>query len=251
MEFVLVVIVMGFIVPILLTKAMERSQFKWLEPRLREAWTLVFCFLTVYLLQSENMLRGGAMLHEYTKNRPWLGYVVCAVLGAIILCGYWWFTGTISSAAKPESQAARDVRLEQNVQEWLSTYGKVEKLNDPECYFNFNVQSLSKKQITVLRKKDFAQLIQVAARVSWPPDIDDKINRLPEIKKKDLFNELGIELVKAKIQFNMKISEHYILVVQNVTISDSLDSDTILKALSDVDGALIIIQTRMSIALHL
>lgn len=99
MEF-LFVIVMVFIAPVLVEMGIKRGHARWLEPWLREAWAILFCFLTVYLVSHDKILAATAMLHGYWKTRPIIGYVVLGCIGALIFCGYWWFTGRFSSPSE-------------------------------------------------------------------------------------------------------------------------------------------------------
>src|ERR1051326_8829731 len=82
------------VLPVLINKSTEGEQFAWVKPWLRELWTLVFVFFSVYFL-SEPQGRSIFMKAHSSLHGVW-GYLICAILGAAALCLYWWFTGKIT-----------------------------------------------------------------------------------------------------------------------------------------------------------
>jgi hypothetical protein len=91
MEIVLTLI-LAFIVPALVEIAMKRGHFRWLESWFREAWAVLICFLTIYILWQSKSQEYAMSLHGYFKNHVIAGYVFAALVGAIIFSGYWRFT---------------------------------------------------------------------------------------------------------------------------------------------------------------
>jgi hypothetical protein len=99
MEF-LFAVVLALVGPVLIELGIRRGHARWLEPWLREAWAILFCFLTVYVMLQDKTQAATAMLHGYWKTRPITGYAVFASIGAVIFGGYWWFTGRFSNPSE-------------------------------------------------------------------------------------------------------------------------------------------------------
>lgn len=84
-------VVATVVLPVLINKSTESGRFDWIKPRLRQIWTAIFAFFSLYLLQKPAAMEVAMKLH--TRLPGPLGYVVAAICGALLLCGYWWFTG--------------------------------------------------------------------------------------------------------------------------------------------------------------
>jgi len=82
----------SLIVPMLINKSTEKGRLDWIEPHLRIIWTVLFIFFTMYLLQKP-VISGVIMEFRKWFNNPMLGYLVWALIGATVFCGYWWFSG--------------------------------------------------------------------------------------------------------------------------------------------------------------
>jgi hypothetical protein len=91
---VLVFLVSTLILPVLVNKSTERGRFDWLHSHLRRIWTGLFAFFSVYFLLKPDVKETMMKLHQRTSP-SWLGYLVCALIGAALLCGYWWLTGRL------------------------------------------------------------------------------------------------------------------------------------------------------------
>jgi hypothetical protein len=59
----------------------------------RLTWIAIFIVLSFYILQKEPVLDVVMDLHQRWKG--WAGYTVFGLFGALLMCGYWWFTGAI------------------------------------------------------------------------------------------------------------------------------------------------------------
>jgi hypothetical protein len=92
-------LILAFVVPPLIELAMKRGRLLWLESWFREAWMLIFCFLTVYMLYQPNVT---TTLHRYLRLQGIFGYVVWMVVGAAIFGGYWKFTERFAQPNNPE-----------------------------------------------------------------------------------------------------------------------------------------------------
>jgi hypothetical protein len=97
LEFILL-LVATFVAPIVLDQSNRRKHFEWVGPWLREAWAFLFAFLMFYLLWSPVGKELAMKLHPYWRTYPWLGYLIFGFLGAAVFCGYWWFTGRLTTA---------------------------------------------------------------------------------------------------------------------------------------------------------
>lgn len=84
------------VLPILVNKTTEKGRFDWIHPHLRWLWTVVFAFVSLYLLEKP-MLREATMRTKESLDHasPVWGYIFCGIVGASLLCGYWWFAGKI------------------------------------------------------------------------------------------------------------------------------------------------------------
>jgi hypothetical protein len=88
---VLFVLASLVVIPVLINKSTEGERFDWIKPHLREAWTLVFVFVSSYFLSKPS-------IWEFTMNAskqwsPWVAYPLVAVTGALLLSGYYWLAG--------------------------------------------------------------------------------------------------------------------------------------------------------------
>jgi hypothetical protein len=108
--FVLVTLVL----PVVIERTTE-GRFKWIKVYERQIWTAIFAFLSLYLLNRPEAVEVAVKLHNYIA-RPWLGYVLAGVLGGLLLCCYWWFTGLV--AAQTPVHSSQDLHaLQQTKQE--------------------------------------------------------------------------------------------------------------------------------------
>jgi len=101
--------VLSWVLPVVINKTTE-GHFHWIKPHLRLAWAVIFVFFSAYLLQKPAALEITMKLHRSWPGMA--GYVVSALLGAVLLCGYWWMTGKMLTAqphtteeSKPEGQS--------------------------------------------------------------------------------------------------------------------------------------------------
>jgi hypothetical protein len=78
------------VLPVLINKSTE-GRFDSIKPFLRHIWTVIFAFFSLYLLQKPVAMEIAMKLH--TRLPGHWGYIVAAICGALLLCGYWWFTG--------------------------------------------------------------------------------------------------------------------------------------------------------------
>jgi hypothetical protein len=87
--------------PVLINKSTEGERFDFLKPYLREAWTGVFVFLSVYYLTKPEAME--FLMKAHSSLPGYKGYFLAAVLGATVLCGYWWFAGLTVSPTGQKS----------------------------------------------------------------------------------------------------------------------------------------------------
>jgi hypothetical protein len=64
---------------------------------LRPTWIAVFIVLSLYVLQKQIVLDFVMNLHQ--RWHGWIGYTVFGLLGALLMCGYWWLTGVMLKPA--------------------------------------------------------------------------------------------------------------------------------------------------------
>jgi hypothetical protein len=84
------------VLPVIINKSTEGGRFNWAYPHLRRLWTAIFAFYSFYILQKPGALEIIMKAKEnLDTTSPILGYAVCAVVGALLLCGYWWFAGKL------------------------------------------------------------------------------------------------------------------------------------------------------------
>ena len=98
------------VLPVVINLSSESGHFNRLKPYLREIWTFLVAFAGIYYLATPSVKEVMMAIHERVPVAGWIGYTVCAVAGASILCGFWWFTGKVI-APPPESSAARVTRI--------------------------------------------------------------------------------------------------------------------------------------------
>jgi hypothetical protein len=98
---ILLTLVLAFGAPVLIDIAKKRGHLKWLEPWFREAWVLLICFLTIYILWRPESRQTAAIMHGYPRNHRVVGYLICASAGALIFSAYWRFTERLASAPIP------------------------------------------------------------------------------------------------------------------------------------------------------
>jgi hypothetical protein len=79
------------VLPVLINKSTEGERFDFLKPYLREAWTVVFVFLSTYYLTKPEAME--FLMKAHSSLPGYKGYFLAAVLGATVLCVYWWFAG--------------------------------------------------------------------------------------------------------------------------------------------------------------
>jgi hypothetical protein len=60
---------------------------------LRPIWMTVFIILSLYVLQKSVVLDFVMNLHQ--RWHGWFGYAGFGLVGAVLLCGYWWLTGVM------------------------------------------------------------------------------------------------------------------------------------------------------------
>lgn len=95
--FELLLLILGMLVlPIVVNKTTEKGRFDWIHQHLRWIWTVIFAFVSLYLLEKPIAREAAMRIKESLCHvSPVWGYVVCGIVGASILCGYWWFSGKI------------------------------------------------------------------------------------------------------------------------------------------------------------
>lgn len=99
---IVAIIVLTVVLPVLINKTTEHH-FDWVKPYVRQLWTGVLAFFSMYYLTNRTYaVEVAVRLHQRWHTIPWLGYLVAGLCGALLLCGYWWFTGEIFG----KSQAA-------------------------------------------------------------------------------------------------------------------------------------------------
>jgi hypothetical protein len=91
-------LVCTLVVPVLVNKSTEGKRFDFIKPWLRELWTMVFVFFSVYLLVKPEAREAAMRLHLAVPG--WRGYVITALSGAICLSLYWYFTGIITPSER-------------------------------------------------------------------------------------------------------------------------------------------------------
>jgi hypothetical protein len=96
LQLVFVVLTLG-VLPVVINKSTEGKRFDWLHPHLRIVWTVLFVFYSWYLLTQPRAQEVLMWLHQTRK--PILAYPLLALVGAILLCGYYWFAGKVSQPA--------------------------------------------------------------------------------------------------------------------------------------------------------
>ena len=85
------------VMPVVINKYTESGRFNWLKRYPRFLWTVIFVIYSLYLLHTP-VIWGIAMeWHQRFAASPSFGYIICAVIGASLLCGYWWLTGQMVS----------------------------------------------------------------------------------------------------------------------------------------------------------
>lgn len=87
----LVFLVITGVLPVIVNKSTESGRFDWIVPHLRTIWTVRLSFFSFYLLQKPSVV--GVIVKLRDRFPGILGYIVCAAVGAVLLCGYWWFAG--------------------------------------------------------------------------------------------------------------------------------------------------------------
>src|SRR5664279_1194924 len=96
----------AFALPVVINKSTDGRGFDWIRPYLRQIWTGIAAFYSLYLLCEPGPVGVFMKLHKYAAETPALGYLASAFLGATLLCGYWWFTGKEFSKRTPANSAA-------------------------------------------------------------------------------------------------------------------------------------------------
>jgi|ERR1700728_3641525 len=105
-------IVVTLILPLLINKSTEDGRFDRLKLYLREVWTALFAFFSLFLLHQESVM--VIVVKQHGRWKGPLGYVVAGIVGAALLCAYWWFTGKVfteqpKSGANIEYRAVADI----------------------------------------------------------------------------------------------------------------------------------------------
>jgi hypothetical protein len=94
-----------------------------LKKHLREVWTGIFLFYSIYLLAQPAIMETVMTLHRKFPN--WQGYALTGTLGALVLCGYWWLTGFMftsqpKAAIKPDTAHLQEATPSSTTQEHQS-----------------------------------------------------------------------------------------------------------------------------------
>lgn len=96
------------VLPILINKTTERGRFDFVHPYLREMWmALLLLFTWWYVLESSTVKKSVMSTQARYANHPVATYGVVAVLGALLLMGYWFVTGWLlreTAASSPGNQ---------------------------------------------------------------------------------------------------------------------------------------------------
>lgn len=101
---ILAFVVATGILPVLINKSTESGRLDWIKPYLRHTWTAVFVFFSLYFLRKPDVVEVVMKMH--TRLPGLGGYAVAAVCGALLLSGYWWFTGKVFSTKQTQSNTS-------------------------------------------------------------------------------------------------------------------------------------------------
>lgn len=104
------------VVPVVINKSTESGHLDWIKQYLRPIWTGIFIIYAVYLLQKTSSMEATMELHKKINLPSPVVYLIVGLLGAVILCGYWWLTGKLFSENKPTivKQPEQQIREEPN-----------------------------------------------------------------------------------------------------------------------------------------
>ena len=94
-------LVTTLVAPMAIEISRQRGHFRWMEAWLKELWMIIFAFLTMYVLWTNETAREAMMKSHKLGDGP-IGYVVVAIFGAVVFCGYWWFLGRVESVSAAE-----------------------------------------------------------------------------------------------------------------------------------------------------
>jgi hypothetical protein len=81
------------VLPPLIDMTAERGHFDFVKRHIRSMWMLFFVISTAAVLQQADIMEIAMKMHRRWKSEQTYGYVVFAVVGAAVFCGYWWFVG--------------------------------------------------------------------------------------------------------------------------------------------------------------
>lgn len=95
-----------WVLPVIVNKTTESGRFHWVNPHLRAIWMGIFVFFSVYFLLKDPAWKVAMDMHKQSHWSPWLGYAVSAILGASLLCAYWWAIGRM--LAKPQLDVPKE-----------------------------------------------------------------------------------------------------------------------------------------------
>jgi hypothetical protein len=103
---ILAFIVLAGVLPVVINKSTE-IHLDWVRRYLREIWLVLFAFFFVYWMAKPEAMEAIMNLHKRWPGSS--GYLVCALFGIIVFCGFWWFTGLIAGARRPNTSAPSQI----------------------------------------------------------------------------------------------------------------------------------------------
>lgn len=154
----------------------------------RLIWTAVFAVFSLYLLYFlQRLLISALIMNVHQRMNGVGGYVVIALVGAILACGYWWLAGMMPKSAEktvastPPVENEKPPTLLDLFKSDFSNTLRVSDTNGPA----FNVQAPDGSKVEILRQlyMDFparTKFIGFYIHRPVPPSLDFKAEKTAE-----------------------------------------------------------------------
>lgn len=194
------------------------------------------------------MLAVGALVtYLKKKSSAWLGPTMwglggCVLAGLVLIC-FW----GVSSIPKNRPPDVTTDNIEKNVRTWLDDFGlSTKKEDDPATYFKLTATMPSGDPVTIARLKTHDSYVAVEALISISPEHKTVLDKLSPQEMTDFFNQLNMELARAKIGNIIQLPTQ-ITVVSRIPITSSLTEDEFVRCVDEVEFDIIIVRSMIQL----
>lgn len=189
------------------------------------------------------MLGAGAILGFLKRKLPQYADVALYGFVGAACVAVMWFATTGRAMFYKEPLKTTTENIQSNVNGWLADYGvSVRKVDDPEAYFNFETILHDGVGLNVIRPQNRGKYLSISTSLKIPPGLKTKIDKLPMTRKREITNQISLEMARAKVRFYINFP-NVIVISDELPITDDMTDDTLLKGLDNVDDGLILART--------